>query len=109
MLNNTYIEEEALKGFENWTKEGWEFLLQNDEYKDLAISTLSKILYIYNRVEFKYNSSYYEIFESCSGNGYVVNLYSSCHKDEDGNYLEENIVDDGLCTGETRDAVEFML
>ena len=48
MLNNIYIEEEAIKGFENWTKEGWDFLLQNEEYKQLAISTLAKILDLYS-------------------------------------------------------------
>ena len=98
----------ADKSVDNWTKEGWEFFLQNSEYKGLAISTLSKILFIYQRVEFKYNNLYYEIFDS-SNSGYVINIYSSDQKDEEGYYLEDNIVDGGLCTGSTQDAIEFML
>ena len=108
MMTKTHIEKESKKNIENWTSEGWECLLQSDEYKDLAISTLSKILYIYNRVEFKHKSLFYEIFDS-SHSGYVINIYSSAKKDEDGYYLEENMIDGGLCTGETRDAIEFML
>ena len=107
-MTNTYIENEAEKGFENWTKEGWEFLLQDEEYKDLAISTLAKILKLYQRVEFRYNNLYYEIFDS-SATGYVINIYSSDKKDEDGYYIDENIVDGGLCTGTNKDAIEFMM
>ncbi len=102
-MQNIYIENEAKKGFENWTKEGWEFLLQNSEYKEVAINSLSSILDLYQRVEFKSNSLYYEIFISSTSGGYVVNVYSNA------NYLEENIVDGGVCTGNARDAVEFML
>ena len=107
-MENIYIKKEGNKELESYSKEGWEFFLQNSEYKELAISTLSKILFIYQRVEFKYNNLYYEIFDS-SNSGYVINVYSSDQKDEDGYYLEANIVDGGLCTGDTRDAVEFML
>ena len=107
-LKEQYLEDEANKGFDNWTKEGWEFLLADDEFKELAVSTLSKILYIYKKVEFKHKNLFYEIFDS-SCTGYVVNIYSSDKKDEDGYYLEENIVDGGLCTGNVTDAIEFML
>ena len=107
-MKNLYIEEEALKGFENWTKEGWEFLLQNEEYKNLAISTLAKILELYQRVEFRYNNLYYEVFVSGVENGYMINIYSNSQKDEDG-FLEENIVDGGLCRGSSTDAIEFMM
>lgn len=99
-MSNTYIE--------NWTKEGWEFLLKDKDYKDLVINTLSQILFIYKKVEFKHNNLFYEIFDSSNG-GYVINVYSSDKKDEDGYYLEENIVDGGLCTGNVTDAIEFML
>lgn len=109
MLNNTYIEEEVLKGFENWTKEGWDFLLQNEEYKNLAISTLAKILDLYQRVEFKYNNLYYEVFTSCDSIGYMINIYSSSEKDEDGYYIDENMIDGGLCTGNSCDEIEFMM
>lgn len=108
MMTNTNIENESNKNIQNWTKEGWEFLLKSDEYKDLAISTLSQILFIYKRVEFKHKNLVYEIFDS-SCTGYVINIYSSDQKDEDGYYLEENIVDGGLCTGNVTDAIEFML
>lgn len=107
-MKNLDNERELDKTVNNWTKEGWEFFLQNSEYKDLAVSTLSKILFIYQRVEFKHNNLYYEIFDS-SNSGYVINIYSSDQKDEEGYYLEDNIVDGGLCTGSTQDAIEFML
>ena len=70
------------------------------------ISKLSDILEKEKSVEFKYNNLFYEIFESCD-TGYIVNLYSSDEKDEDGEYLEENLVDGGLCTGRASDAVWF--
>jgi len=107
-LKEQYIKKEANKGFENWTKEGWDFLLQNNEYKEIAVSTLSKILDLYQRVEFKYNNSYYEVFDAADG-GYMINLYSTDEKDEDGYFLEENVIDGGLCTGTSKDAIEFML
>ena len=72
------------------------------------ISKLADILEKDKSVEFKYNNLFYEIFESCD-TGYMVNLYSSNEKDEDGEYLEENLVDGGLCTGRASDAVWFMV
>ena len=107
-MNNIYIKNESKKCFKEWTKEGLEFLLQDENYKDIAISTLSKLLDLGNTVEFKYNDLHYEIFESAD-NGYIVNLYTSNEKDEDDCYLEINNIDGGLCTGSAKDAVEFML
>ena len=72
------------------------------------ISKLANILEKEKSVEFKYNNLFYEIFESCD-TGYIVNLYSKNEKNEDGEYLEENIVDGGLCTGSASDAVWFMV
>jgi hypothetical protein len=72
------------------------------------ISRLANILEKEKSVEFKYNNLFYEIFESCD-TGYIVNLYSKNEKNEDGEYLEENIVDGGLCTGSASDAVWFMV
>lgn len=72
------------------------------------ISKLADILKKDTYVEFAYNNLFYEIFESANG-GYMVNLYSSNEKDEDGEYLEDNIVDGGLCTGSASDAVWFMV
>ena len=34
MSNNTYIQNEAKKGFKDWTKAGLEFLLQRDELQE---------------------------------------------------------------------------
>jgi len=93
----------------HFTSEGWECLLQNQKYKELAINSLSQILFIYKRVEFKYNDTFYEIFESCSNSGYVVNIYSSSEKNDDGDYFDVNMLDGGLCTGNSQDAIEFML
>lgn len=108
-MKNAYIEEEAIKGFENWTKEGWEFLLQNEDYKQLAISTLAKILDLYQKVEFRYNNLYYEVFVSGVENGYMINIYSNSQKDEDGYFMDENMVDGGLCTGNSCDALVYSL
>lgn len=72
------------------------------------ISKLADILEKDKSVEFKYNNLFYEIFESCD-TGYIVNLYSSNEKDEDGEYLEINNIDGGLCTGSPSDAVWFMV
>ena len=72
------------------------------------ISKLANILEKEKSVEFKYNNLFYEIFESCD-TGYIVNLYSSDEKDEDGEYLEINNIDGGLCTGSASDAVWFMV
>ena len=72
------------------------------------ISKLADILKKDTYVEFNYNNLFYEIFESSNG-GYMVNLYSSNEKDEDGEYLEDNIVEGGLCTGSASDAVCFLL
>ena len=72
------------------------------------ISKLSDILEKEKSVEFKYNNLFYQIDESSYG-GYVVNLYSSDEKDEDDEYLEENLVDGGLYSGSANDAVWFMV
>lgn len=107
-MDNTCIQEEK-DILPHWTSEGWEFLLQNEDYRSLAVDTLSKILDIYSKVEFKYKEFYYEIFESSQEQGYVVNIYSSGDKDKDGYYLKNNMIDGGLCTGSAKDAIEFML
>lgn len=107
-MNNLYIQNEAKKCFKEWTKEGLSFLLQHEDYKDIAINTLSKLLDIGNTVEFTYNDLYYEIFES-SESGYIVNVYTSNEKDEYDCYLEKYNIDGGLCSGSSRDAVEFMM
>ncbi|QOY50927.1 hypothetical protein [Candidatus Sulfurimonas baltica] len=60
-------------------------------------------------IEFEYNGLFYEIFESVTSEGYIVNVYSSDEKDEDNYYLEENEIDGGLCTGNARDAIYFMI
>jgi hypothetical protein len=72
------------------------------------ISRLANILEKEKSVEFKYNNLFYKIFESCD-TGYIVNLYSSDEKDKNGEYLETNNVDGGLCTGSASDAVWFMV
>lgn len=107
-LKSQYLLNEAKNGFKDWSNEGWEFFLNNNEYKQIAICTLAKILELHHKVEFIYNNLHYEIFAS-SQSGYMVNIYSSNEKDEDENYLEEYLVDGGVCTGSCQDAIEFML
>lgn len=107
-MYNTYIQNEAKKCFKEWTKEGLSFLLQNADYKEIAINTLSKLLDMGETVEFTFNNLYYEIFES-SESGYIVNVYSSDEKDEFDCYLEKYSIDGKLCSGSSKDAIEFMI
>ena len=72
------------------------------------INTLARLLKSESSVKFKHNGFYYEVFESADS-GYIVNLYSSDEKDDDEQYVESNLVDGGLCSGNERDAIEFML
>ena len=72
-------------------------------------NTLARVLKNESGVEFQHNGLFYEIFESVSSEGYIVNVYSNNMKDEDGEYLDAYELDGGLCTGSARDAVEFML
>jgi len=72
------------------------------------ITKLTKTLKENKEVEFRHNGFYYEIFESVES-GYIVNLYSSDIRDEYGSYLDEYLIDGGLCTGSAEDAIGFML
>jgi len=108
MCSNIYVQNEANKNFKEWTYEGMSFLLQQHRFREIAITALSKLLKLHQSVEFKHNGFYYEIFESADS-GYIVNLYSSDEKDENEQYIEANLVDGGLCSGNERDAIEFML
>jgi len=107
-MMDLYIQKEAKKEFKEWTHEGLSFLLQQEHFREMAIIALSKFLLLNKSVEFTYNNLYYEVFESADS-GYIVNLYSSNEKDDEGEYMEEFIVDGGLCTGSAKDAIEFML
>ena len=78
------------------------------DINEVRLDTFVKTLESEECVEFVYNEFYYAIFES-SDTGYVVNVYSDDKKDDDGEYLENNCVDGGFCSGNARDAVEFML
>ena len=59
------------------------------------------------QIEFKHNNLYYEIF--ISDDDYVINIYSSNEKDEDDEYILENIVDGGVYSGNSLGAIKFML
>jgi len=107
-MMSSYLQSEAKKKFKDWTYEGLSFLLQQVQFREMAITALSKFLELNQSVEFTYNNLYYEIFVSADS-GYVINLYSSDEKDEDGQFREEFNVDGGLCTGSAKDAIEFML
>lgn len=75
--------------------------------KEKEILQLTYILEEIGKIEFEHNNLFYEIFESAES-GYMINIYSSNEKDDDGEYLFENI-DGGLCTSSAKDAIEFML
>ncbi|GGD43540.1 hypothetical protein GCM10012288_17280 [Malaciobacter pacificus] len=59
------------------------------------------------QIEFEHSNLYYEIF--ISDDDYVINIYSSNEKDEDDEYIIENIVDGGVYSGDSLDAIKFML
>ena len=82
--------------------------MKENNMSKAKIRNLATILKSSKTVRFTHNSFYYEIFKSAD-TGYVVNIYSSKELDEDGDYLEENCIDGGLCTGNTENAIEFML
>ena len=73
------------------------------------INRLARVLRDKSSVEFKHNGFYYEVFESLSAKGYIVNVYSSDSKDEYGEYHEVNLVDGGLCSGSVKNAITFMM
>ena len=75
--------------------------------KKEKILQLTYILEKKGKIEFEHNNLFYEIFKSAEG-GYMINIYSSNEKDEDDEYLFENI-DGGQCDGSAKDALEFML
>ena len=75
---------------------------------DIKVKELADILKTNKSLEFQYKNLYYQIFES-SELGYCVNVYSSNNRDEDGDYLDSNLMDGGLCTGSAKDAIEFLL
>lgn len=75
--------------------------------KEKEILQLTYILEEIGKIEFEHNNLFYEIFESAES-GYMINIYSSNEKDEDGEYLFENI-DGGQFDGNAKDAIEFML
>ena len=72
------------------------------------INSLARVLKSENIVEFNHNELYYEVFLSADS-GFVVNLYSSDRRDSEGELIEADIIDGGLCTGSAKDAIEFML
>jgi len=72
------------------------------------IEELAGILQSANIVEFFHKGLYYEVFLSADS-GYIVNIYSSDERDDEGELIESNMLDGGLCSGSEKDAVSFML
>ena len=72
------------------------------------IEELADILQSANIVEFCHKGFYYEVFLSADS-GYIVNIYSSDERDEEGELIEANMIDGGLCSGSVKDAISFML
>ena len=73
------------------------------------INSLARVLKTKNSVEFNHNKFYYEIFLSADS-GFIVNLYSSDMRDSEGELIESNHIDGGLCdTDLAIDAIKFML
>ena len=72
------------------------------------IEELADILHSANIVEFFHKGFYYEVFLS-TDSGYIVNIYSSDERDDEGELIEANMIDGGLCSGSEKDAIGFML
>lgn len=75
---------------------------------EIKLKELADILRCNRYLEFEYENLYYQISES-GEIGYVINVYSSNEKDDNGDYLDCNLIDAGLCTGSAKDAIEFLL
>ena len=75
---------------------------------ELTIVKYTDILIRHHSVHFEYNGFYYEVFESADS-GYVVNMYCSNERDDNGCYLEKNLIDGGVCHGNAMDAIRFMI
>ena len=72
------------------------------------INTLARVLKNENIVEFKHNNLHYELFLSADS-GYIINIYNNDVRDNEGELIEANMIDGGLCEGSAKDAIEFML
>lgn len=61
-------------------------------------------------VQFVYQDQFYDIFESCE-EGYIYNIYPNDPEtiyDEDGELIDEEQLDGGLCTGDEKDVFTFV-
>lgn len=76
--------------------------------KNNKINSLARVLRNESSVEFTHNSLFYEVFESITDSGYVINVYSSNEK-TNNEYIEANLLDGGLCSGTAFEAISFML
>ncbi len=74
---------------------------------DIKLKELADILRCNRYLEFEYENLYYHISESAEI-GYVINVYSSKEKDDEGDYWDCYLVDGGLCTGSAKDAIKFI-
>lgn len=60
--------------------------------------------------QFSYQDNFYDIFESSEG-GYIYNIYPDDLDvifDEDGELIDEEEIDGGLCTGDEKDVLSFI-
>lgn len=78
------------------------------KYKKDNLNILADSLKTNESLEFQYNDLFYQVFES-EDLGYIINVYTSNEKDENGDFLDSNMIDGGICTGNAKDAIEFLL
>lgn len=72
--------------------------------------TLINELKVNKAVQFIYQENFYDIFESVEG-GYIYSIYPNQPDlifDEDGELIEDEQLDGGLCTGRERDVFTFI-
>lgn len=118
---DAYIAQEYKRGFKDQT---WEFLqfMHNQDNSSIAdeiikamdkkfLTVCTSKLRKERKVQFVYDGLFYDLFESVEG-GWIVNVYPNDKDrifDEDGELIDDEQIDGGLCTGSATDAVYFML
>ena len=118
---NVYLEQEYKKGFFDWSLPFLEHMhienhsasqeivnAMNERYLEVCAIELKKE----GAVQFAYNGFFYDLFESSCEIGWSINIYSNNKDiifDEDGQLIDEQQIDGGLCTGSARDAVSMAI
>ncbi|RXJ77069.1 hypothetical protein CRV03_07340 [Arcobacter sp. F155] len=78
------------------------------KYIEKDLTLLANVLKTNKSLDLKHKGQFYQIFES-DDLGYIINIYTSNERDENGDLLDSNMIDGGICTGSAKDAIKFMI